>query len=224
MKRLAVAAAALVLGLRGPAAAEVPRATIVLEAFPPALPGQVVEAAPPRFVLLDDGTVFVGGSREVWSGRLSSPEAKALEKRVEAMRKITPLSGTVTLGPGPERRRLVLAKGKPVDVRVEGAASAPAPAFALLAELVRDLEAFHHPSLRPYAASSYALAAKEGALVGGCRAWTRPEKVAEAVFAPLVVPAAAAEGWPTGANPAQVCVGEKTYTVTLRPLLPNERP
>ncbi|HET7746195.1 MAG TPA: hypothetical protein VFM29_02775 [Vicinamibacteria bacterium] len=227
MRRRGVVSALLVAvgGLAGgPVAADVPRATIVLESFRATVPGQVAEAAPPRFVLLEDGTVFVGGAREVWSGRLGSAEAKALEKRVEAMRKITPLSGTVTLGPGPERRRLVLAKGKPADVRVEGATSASPPALTLLAELVRDLEAFHHSSLRPYAPASYALSAREGSLVGGCRAWTRPQKLADAVFAPLVVPADVAEGWPTGASPAHVCVGDKSYVVTLRPLLPGERP
>ena len=33
------------------------------------LPGQVAEAAPPRFVLLEDGQVFVGGTPRRWSRR-----------------------------------------------------------------------------------------------------------------------------------------------------------
>jgi hypothetical protein len=48
--------------------------------------------------------------------------------------------------------------------------------------------------------------------------------LADALAAPNVVPAESVTGWPTGATPAQVCSGDKTYVVTLRPLVPGERP
>ena len=40
----------------------------------------------------------------------------------------------------------------------------------------------------------------------------------------MAVAAADAIGWPTGALPASVCAGDKRFVVTLRPLLPGERP
>jgi hypothetical protein len=222
--RGAVLVAALAAFLAAAAEADVPKAVIVLESFRPAHADQAPEAAPPRFVLLEDGTVFVGGTRELWTAKLPSADVRELERRVEAMRRITPLAGTVSLGEGPERRRLVLRKGRAVDVRVHGAADRPSPTLTLLAELVRDLERFHHPALRPYTPASYALSAREGLLPGGCRPWNRAQKITDAVFAPVVLPAADVEGWPTGANPARVCVDEKSYVVTFRPLLPGETP
>ncbi len=66
--------------------------------------------------------------------------------------------------------------------------------------------------------------AREGKLAGGCRRWTFAEPVTESLFAPRTVPAADVENWPTGAAPASVCAGEKTYVVALRPLLPGEKP
>jgi hypothetical protein len=44
------------------------------------------------------------------------------------------------------------------------------------------------------------------------------------VFAAQAVPAADFASWPTGAAPASVCAGDKKYVVTLRPLLPGEKP
>jgi hypothetical protein len=93
-----------------------------------------------------------------------------------------------------------------------------------LANLVRDLLRFNHASLRPYEPSAFALGAKEGKLVGGCRPWTLPPSLADAQSAPQLLPAASATGWPTGATPAYVCAGDKTYVVTLRPLVAGERP
>ena len=51
-----------------------------------------------------------------------------------------------------------------------------------------------------------------------------PPEEAEAVAAPRGVPAAAAADWPTGGAVASVCAGEKHYLVSLRPLLPGEKP
>ena len=68
------------------------------------------------------------------------------------------------------------------------------------------------------------LGAREGKLTGGCRAWTLPVTLVDAVAGAQVLASTAVTGWPTGAIPAQVCVGDKTFVVTLRPLVPGEKP
>jgi hypothetical protein len=134
------------------------------------------------------------------------------------------LAGVVTVGPGNAVRRMLLRKGRPLDMKIEGDLDQAPLSLQPLAALVRDLERFRHPALRPYAPASLALQAKEGTLPGGCRRWTRPEPLEDAVFAPKVVPAADYETWPKGGIPASVCAGDKRYIVTLRPLLPGEKP
>ena len=47
---------------------------------------------------------------------------------------------------------------------------------------------------------------------------------AEAVSGPRAVGASDAFDWPSGAVPAAVCEGERRFVVTLRPLVPGERP
>lgn len=222
--RLAAAAVLAAFAAATSHAAEIPRAIVVLEAGSVPLPDQVLEAAPPRFVLLEDGQVFVGGTTSVVTARLTGRDQKDLERRLSDIRKLPALAGVVTVGPGTAVRRLLLRKGKPMDVRVEGDLAAATPALKPLADLVLDLERFHHPSLRPYAPAQLALQAREGSLPGGCRRWTRPEPLADSVFAPRAVSAADFETWPKGASPASVCVGDRKYVVTLRPLLPGENP
>jgi hypothetical protein len=107
---------------------------------------------------------------------------------------------------------------------VVGDPASPVPALRALAELLNDLSAFEHPSLRPFAAPFYALLAREGRLPGGCRRWPLKESPAESVFAPKIVPSTPFLDWPTGVRPASVCVDDKTYVVALRPLLPGEHP
>jgi hypothetical protein len=68
------------------------------------------------------------------------------------------------------------------------------------------------------------LRVREEALPGGCRAWKLPFPPTEALDAARSVPASGLPDWPTGAVAASVCAGEKRYAVTLRPLLPGERP
>jgi hypothetical protein len=206
------------------AAAEIPRAVVVLEAGGAPLPGQVPEAAPPRFVLLEDGQVFVGGTHGLFTARLAGREQKDLDRRLSDVRKLPALAGVVTVGPGTAVRRLLLRKGRPLDMKIEGDLAAATPALQPLAALVLDLERFHHPGLRPYAPAQLALSAREGSLPGGCRSWTRAEPLAGSVFAPRAVAAADFLSWPTGAAPAAVCAGDKKYVVTLRPLLPGEKP
>jgi hypothetical protein len=132
----------------------------------------------------------------------------------------------VTLGPGPGRYRLRLRKGGAQDITVAGDPAAPeVPANLLpLATLLQQILRFDHPSLRPFRPGAYAVLAREGKLAGGCRRWTFAEPVTESLFAPRMVTASEAENWPTGATPASVCVGDKTYVVALRPLLQGERP
>jgi hypothetical protein len=205
-------------------AGEIARAVAVLEASAVPLPHQVLEAAPPRFVLLEDGQVFVGGTTGLATARLAGRDQKDLERRLSDIRKLPGLAGVITVGPGPAVRRLHLRKGRPLDIRIEGDLAQAPPVLSPLAALVRDLEGFHHPALRPYAPAQLALSAREGSLPGGCRRWTRPEPLADSVFAPKAVNAADFETWPKGASPASVCAGDKKYVVTLRPLLPGENP
>lgn len=206
------------------ATADVPEAVVFLEVFVPPVPGSVAQGAPARFVLMEDGGVYVGGTREVMVGRLGEAERRALEKRINDVRKLPGLGGLVTIGPGEDKRHLVLRRGRPLEMVLTGAIARPEPRLRPLAALVADLEGFQHASLRPYAPTSYALSAREGTALGGCRPWTLPDPLLESVFAPRVVPAQGLGDWPTGANAATVCHDGKTYRVTFRPLVPGERP
>jgi hypothetical protein len=206
------------------AAGEIPGASIVLET-PPLTPGSDPAGAPPRFVLLKDGQVFVGGTERVEVGRLEKDEAQALRKRADSLRKLPGIDHPLEFGGAPERVfRLALLEHEPLEITATGDPAQASAALAPLAALVRDLEGFLHPSLRPYAATSYALRAREARLVGGCRAWGFALPLAEVLAGARSVSAAEASSWPTGALPASVCSGEKRYAVTLRPLLPGEQP
>jgi hypothetical protein len=220
------AAAALLLSLvlvGGGSAAEVPGAVLVLEADPGS-PGSDATGAPPRFLLMKDGEVFVGGTERLEAGRLDKVDSSALLKRADAVRRLR-LSSPVSLGGDASRTaRLRLLEGKPLEIVVKGDTGQAPPALAPLASLLDDLLRYDHPSLRPYAPTSYAMVAREGRLVGGCRAWPFGFPITDAVSAPRTVTAEEANGWPTGARPASVCADGRRYVVTLRPLLPGERP
>lgn len=208
-------------------AGEIPNAVVVLEVFGRTRPDDVPESAPARFALLEDGQVFVGGTSRLAAGRLSSGEAKALERRIAEVRKLPGLAGTVRLGGGDGRQRLLLRRGRPLDMTVigdPGRAAMPLRPLRPLAALIDDLSRFDHPSLRPYAPATYAVSAREGTLAGGCRSWPFPQSPAESVFAPSILPGDSVRDWPTGATPASVCAGNKSYVVTFRPLLPGEGP
>jgi hypothetical protein len=205
-------------------AGEIPGALVVLEALTHPLPGYVAEAAPPRFVLLADGQVFVGGTSEVATGRLEGGALKALDKRLSEVRKLSGLSGTVSLGSGSARHRLFLRKGRPIDMMITGEPAQAGGALRPLASLISDLARFDHPSLRPYKASQYALTAREGKPAGGCRSWPFSEPLSSATFVPRALAASEVGSWPVGAVGASVCASDKTFVVTLRPLLPGEKP
>jgi len=222
--RDALLAATTLAAVRAAVAGEVPGALITLEVSGPLPAGYVVSALPPRFVLLEDGQVFVGGASQVGAGRLDKGEIKALEERLAQVRKLPGLTSNIAFGSAPApRSRLLAPKGK-LDVVATGDPAAAPPALRPLATLVRDLSSFHHPSLRPYAPAALLLTVKEGPLVGGCRPWSLPIPLAEALAGPRTVSASEALDWPTGAAPAAVCDGDRRFVVTLRPLLPGERP
>jgi hypothetical protein len=224
MRVPATALILLSLGAAVARAGDVPKAVAVLEVAAPMLPGQVPDAAPVRFALLETGQVYVGGTSDIAVGQLSSSEQKALEKRLADLRKLSGIAGTVTFGSGARKARLVVRKGRPLDMTITGDPAEAPGALKPLAALVGDLAAFDHPSLRPWKPDSYALRAREGKLPGGCRPWPYDEPLAGTDFTPRIVPAAQVVYWPTGAAPASVCQGDKSWIVTLRPLLPGETP
>lgn len=223
---------ALVAGLAGlasllPAAllrAEVPGAELILEVWPLATPGFVPAAAPPRFVLLGKGQFYAGGSSEIASGQLDSREAKELEKRLDRLRRLPGLGSQVALGPGETTYRLTLSGKRPLTIVATGDPATASPAIRPLADLLAELEAFEHPSLRIVQPQQLAVSAREERLDGGCRSWSLPVPLRAALSGPQLVALAAAAGWPRGAWAASVCDGDKRYAVTLRPLLPGERP
>ena len=204
-------------------AAEIPDALVVLEARPPARPGLVLDGLPPRFVLMEDGRVFVGGIGGVAAGQLDKSDMKALDKRLSQLKRMPGLGPTARFGSGEERYRLTMPKAK-IDVTAVGApASAPVEARVLSA-LIADLAAFDHPSLRPLRPAQFVASARAESLAGGCRPWALSISLSELTNAPRVVAAGSVSSWPTGAIAASVCQGEKRYAVTFRPLLPVERP
>jgi hypothetical protein len=217
------ALALALLALSVPAAAEIPDARVVLEVFEPLLPGRMPEAAPARFVWKEDGTVFVGGSSGLASVRPDGDDLKPIDKLVSRVKKLPGLGSAVTLGPGARRYRLALRKGPTITASGDPA-QAPAP-LKPLGELLALLESFDHPELRAFHPQQFALLVQPiqpGTLAGGCRSWTfgAPPTPGQA----RVVPTASASDWPNGRNAASACLGDKTYLVGLRPLLPGEKP
>jgi hypothetical protein len=223
----AVAAPAILLTLVGgprPATGStVEGALLVLEASTPFAPGQDFGGAPLRFVLLPDGQVYAGGSRELVSGRIEKGEVKALEAQIEAVRKLPGLASVVSFGSEEPSFRLRVGKGKPLDLRISGDPQKAGPAFRPLSALLLQLLRFDHPSLQPFRPASLALSAREAVRPGGCRLWTLAATPAEAEGG-VTVEAGAAASWAPGILPTAVCVGDKRYEVRLRPLVPGERP
>ena len=224
MRRALALALLVAKGAAALHAGEIPGALIVLETSAGS-PGSDASAAPPRFVLLKDGQVFVGGSSLVETVRLDKSQAQALAKRAGALKKLPGLLAPVAFGGADERTaRLALFEGDPLEIATTGDPAGAPAALVPLATLVDELARFDHPGMRPYAPSSYALGVREARLVGGCRSWGFSVPFAEARSGRRAVPAQDAVSWPTGAMPASVCVDDRRYAVTLRPLLPGERP
>jgi hypothetical protein len=201
-----------------------PDAQVTLDVIAAPRPGFVPEAAPPRFVLLDEGRVFVGGTRGLASGQLDKAELKEIDEQIKRVRKLPGLGSSVTLGPGETEYRLWLRRGRELEIVAKGDPAAAATALRPLAQLVERLAGFNHASLAPLAPSQYLLSAREESLDGGCRSWTLPAPLADVLASPRLVSAESAARWPTGAVAASVCAGDKRYAVTLRPLIPGEQP
>ena len=222
MHRCLGSLALLVLLAASCPASSLPEAVVALEVFEPPAPGRVSEAAPPRFVLLPDGTAFVGGTSHLASGRLEKDAIKDLERQVGSVRKLPGLGSSVALGRGDTRYRLTLAKS--LTILATGDPSQAPAQFKPLAALFETLLAFSDPALRPFRPTQFLLSAREARIQGGCRSLAFSFPLADAVSAPRTLSAEAASGWPTGASAANVCSGDRTYLVALKPLLPGERP
>jgi len=218
----AALAAALALAVPGAGAASPSAVQIQLDVAPAPLAGEVPEAAPPRFMLFEDGTVFVGGSSRLLNGRPDKAALRAIADQVDRVRRVPGLGSEVNFGRGATRYRLQLAKG--VVITAVGEPGQASAGQKPLADLIEALLRFDDPMLRDFHPAQYAVSAREAKLVGGCRAWTLPVSLPDAVAAPRAVPAEAAADWPTGGVAASVCSGGKSYAVSLRPLLPGERP
>ena len=213
------------LVLAGPTLAAEEGPVILLEVTSRVGPDEVPEAAPPRFALFEDGQVYVGGSRELLAGRVEKGEIKDIESQIDRIRKLPGLGSSVSFGPGPRRARLVVRKGRPLEIVASGDPEAAPPNLRPVASLMQTLESFSHPTLRPFRPAGYLARAREGRLGGGCRAWDdRMPPLPELVSSPRVVMPDVVSGWPTGAIPASVCAGDKAYVVTFRPMIPGERP
>jgi hypothetical protein len=120
--------------------------------------------------------------------------------------------------------RLLFPRERPSEISVTGDPAAAPASLAPLASLLSDLLSFHHPSLRPYTPTAFAMTVREGRLRGGCRPWRFVFPIEEALAGPRVLSAVDASDWAQGAIPASVCVDDRRYVVTLRPLLPGESP
>jgi hypothetical protein len=220
MRSLALAGALLAAP---PVFAALPANTVVaLYAIGGTGGAEIADGSPPRFVLLEDGQVFVGGASRIASAKLPGKDMKTITSQIDRVRKLGNLASPVMLGPGPQRFRLVQRKGP--EVIAQGDPSRAAGTVKPLGTLIESLLAFDHPALRVITPESFLVSLQPGVPVGGCREWSLPVKPSELRKAPAVVPAAAVVGWPTGGHAASVCQGENKYLVTLRPLLPGEAP
>ncbi len=206
-----------------PVEVEIPGARLILDVRPSARPGFVPEAMPTRFVLLEDGTLVVGGHSGLATVRAEREFVKALDKRWGQLEHLAGRNVSVTFGPGDERCRLRVPKER-IDVTAVGDPAQAPPELRPLAMLVSDLAAFDHPGLRPLQPAEYWASARAEALAGGCRVWRGTPRVAELLERPQALPASMAAGWPTGAYAASVCEDGRRFSLTLRPLLPGQRP
>ena len=190
------------------------------------------DGVPPRFVLLTDGSVFVGGRREVLRGFLDKSEMQAISTRLDlAMKSVGRASPpTLVLGQEPGESagsaifRFSVLLGAPLQVvvmgRIPAAGGLP---LAPLPDFIRRLAGFRHPSLKPWDPAEFTMVVREKALSGGCRAAKGLPSLAQAVGGETTVSETLTRGFPTGPDMAQVCEGPKRYTVVFRPVIPGGR-
>jgi hypothetical protein len=191
------------------------------------------DGVPPRFVLLTDGSVFVGGRREVLRGFLDKGEMQAISTRLDLANKSFAKTGaprTLVIGQGPGEGdgsalfRFSVLLGSPMQVVVMGKLPpASGPALAPMPDFIRRLASFRHPSLKPWDPPEFTMIVRERALPGGCRTAPALPSLAQAVNNETTVPEALTRNFPTGSDMAQVCDGPRRYTVVFRPLIPGGR-
>lgn len=190
-------------------------------------PRESLDGVPPRFVLLTDGSVFVGGRREVLRGSLDKGEMQVLSTRLAVAMKPPGKAGlppTLVVGEGPATFRFSVLLGAPLQIVVMGTLpAAEGPALSPLPDFIRRLAGFRHPSLRPYDPAEFMMIVREKTLTGGCRIASGLPPLSQPVSNNLVVSETMTRGFPTGPDMSQVCEGSKRYTVVFRPLIPGER-
>lgn len=190
------------------------------------------DGVPPRFVLLTDGSVFVGGRREVLRGFLDKTEMQAISTRLDlAMKSVgraSPLTLVMGQGPGEGEGsaifRFSALLGAPLQVVVMGRLPpAGGPALMPLPDFIRYLAGFRHPSLKPWDPPEFTMMVREKTLTGGCRAPGGLPSLAQAVGVETTVSERLTRSFPTGPDMTQVCEGSRRYTVVFRPLIPGGR-
>lgn len=190
-------------------------------------PRESFDGVPSRFVLLTDGSVFVGGRREVLKGWLDKGEMQAISTRLDVAMKSLGKAGppqTLVVGEGPAIFRFSVLLGSPIQLVVMGNLDpGVGPALAPLPDFIRGLAGFRHPSLKPWDPDRFTLIVKERVLPGGCRLAPALSPLASRVANDSAVGEALTRGFPTGSEMSQVCDGLKRYTVVFRPLIPGER-
>lgn len=190
-------------------------------------PRESLDGVPPRFVLLTDGSVFVGGRREVLRGSLDKGEMQVLSTRLAVAMKSSGQAGpppTLVVGEGPAIFRFSVLLPAPLQIVVMGTLpAAEGQALAPLPDFIRRLAGFRHPSLRPYDPAEFTMIVREKTLAGGCRIASGLPPLSESGSADVRVPETVTRGFPTGPDMSQVCDGEKRYTVVFRPVIPGAR-
>lgn len=190
-------------------------------------PRESFDGVPPRFVLLTDGSVFVGGRRDVLRGSLDKAEMQSLATRLDVALKAHHKTGapkTLVLGEGPALFRFSVLLGAPLQIVVMGKMPLQgAPPMAPLADFIRRLAGFRHPSLKPYDPAEFIMTVREKTRPGGCRGAKGLPPLSQAVSNPTVVPEVLTRSFPTGPDLSQVCEGSKRYTVVFQPLVPGGR-
>ena len=190
------------------------------------------DGVPPRFVLLTDGSVFVGGRREVLRGFLDKTEMQSISTRLDlAMKSVgraTPPTLVMGQGPGEGEGspifRFSVLLGAPLQVVVMGRIPAPGgPALSPLPDFIRRLAGFRHPSLKPWDPAEFVMIVREKTLTGGCRTAKGLPAPAQAVNMETTVQESLTRSFPTGPDLSKVCEGPKRYTVAFRPLIPGGR-
>ena len=191
-------------------------------------PRESFDGVPPRFVLLTDGSVFVGGRREVLRGFLDRTEMQAISTRLDLVMKSlgkTSPPTTLAMGEGPAIFRFSVLLGVPMQIVVMGKVPpAGGPALLPLPDFVRRLAGFRHPSLKPWDPAEFTMIVREKTLPGGCRPVRGLPSLSQVMSSGETrVSESLTRGYPTGPDMTQVCDASRRFTVVFRPFIPGER-